>query len=345
MGKTQFDRLASRWRALWTRYPTFGWLRTWGVSGASICSGLATLLLFRRGVEYFPMVIGYLLLLWLVGVLLAGHRQRLARQAPRGVSMAIDYTVQTLLHGLLLFLLPVYYASTTLASGNVWFLLVLGAAAILTTMDPWYRAATGRFRWIESVLFGVGLFASLNVAFPLIGVASAMALLFSSVASVLALSPFFRRGPDAAWATALLRAGIGATVVAAGMWLIREWMPPVPLHLTRATFARTVEQLEPVDSIVRISREELRAWGRVFAYTAVAAPVGLREPVYHVWQRYGRTVAIMPSTTVQGGRPGGFRIHSWKADLGADPTGLWQVEVRTAGGQLVGRARLWVVDS
>ena len=343
--KRWIDRIASVWHALWARYPQFRWLRTWGVSAASICSGLATLLLFRRGIEYFPVVIGYLLLLWLVGVLLAERRQRLARQAPRGVSMAIDYTVQTLLHGLLLFLLPIYYASTTLTSGNVWFLLVLVAAAILTTIDPWYQAATGRLRWIESVLVGLGLFASLNVAFPLIGVASATALLLSSVASVLALVPVFRRGPDAAWVTALLRAGIGAAVIAAGLWLVREWMPPVPLHLTRATFARTVEQLEPVEPTVRISLEELRAWGRVFAYTAVAAPAGLREPVYHVWQRYGRTVAIMPSTTVQGGRLGGFRIHSWKADLGADPTGLWRVEVRTAGGQLVGRAQLWVVDS
>ena len=99
------------------------------------------------------MVIGYLLLLWLMGVLLAERRQRLVRQAPRGVSMAIEYTVQTLLHGLLLFLLPIYYASTTLTSGNAWFLLVLVAAAILTTMDPWYRAATGiGFRWLESIL-------------------------------------------------------------------------------------------------------------------------------------------------------------------------------------------------
>ena len=73
-------------------------------------------------------------------------------------------------------------------------------------------------------------------------------------------------------------------------------------------------------------------------------PAGLREPVYHTWQKNGRTVAIMPSTTLQGGRSGGFRVYSWKADLGADPTGVWQVEVRAAGGQLIGRAQLLVID-
>jgi|WetSurMetagenome_2_1015567.scaffolds.fasta_scaffold00967_3 hypothetical protein len=344
MSNKWVDRLAAAWHALWERYPSLRWLRTWGVSGVSICSGLTTLLLFRRGIEYFPLVIGYLLLLWLVGVLLAEHRKRLARQAPRAVSTAIDYTVQTLLHGLLLFLLPIYYASTTLISGNVWFLLVLVAAGVLTTIDPWYRTATERFRWVESVLVGLGLFSSLNVAFPLVGVASGTALLLSGSVSVLALSPVFRRGRDAAWATAVLRAGCGAVAIAIGLWLVREWMPPVPLHVTHATFARAVDQLEPVEPAVRISREALRAWGRVFAYTAVAAPAGLREPVYHTWQKNGRTVTIMPSTTLQGGRPGGFRVYSWKAELGADPAGLWQVEVRAAGGQLIGRAQLLVTD-
>jgi hypothetical protein len=344
MSETWADRMADAWHALWVRYPGLRWVRTWGVSVASICSGLGTLLLFRRGIEYFPLVIGYLLLLWLAGVLLAEHRQRLSRRGPRAVSTAIDYTVQTLLHGLLLFLVPIYYASTTLTSGNAWFLLVLVGAGILTTIDPWYQAATDHFRWVESALFGLALFSSLNVAFPLVGVASGTALLLSGSASVLALSPLFRRDPGAAWATAMLRAGCGAVAIAIGLWVVRAWMPPVPLHVTRATFARAVDQLEPVEPTVRISRETLRAWGRVFAYTAVAAPAGLREPVYHRWQRNGRTVAIMPSTTLQGGRPGGFRVYSWKADLGADPTGVWQVEVRAAGGQLIGRAQLLVID-
>ena len=135
MGKTLIDRFATRWHTLWVRYPAYGWLRDWGVSGASICSGLATLLLFRRGIEYFPMVIGYLLLLWLMGVLLAERRQRLVRQAPRGGGVG--------------------------GGQWLWFLLVLVAAAILTTLDPWYRAATGRFRWLESILVGLGLFAAL----------------------------------------------------------------------------------------------------------------------------------------------------------------------------------------
>jgi len=74
MGKTLINRFATRWHTLWVQYAAYGGLRTWGVFGASIGSGLAVLVLFRRGIEYFPVVIGYLPVLWLVGRLPAEHR-------------------------------------------------------------------------------------------------------------------------------------------------------------------------------------------------------------------------------------------------------------------------------
>jgi hypothetical protein len=227
---------------------------------------------FRRGVEYFPLFIGYLLLLWLAAVVFVGARQSLAGRAPRALSAAIDYTVQTLLHGLLLFLLPIYYASTTLGSGNVWFLMVLLAAATLTTIDPWYRAVIARAPWGEVGLFWVGLFASLNAAFPLIGVSSEWVLLLSGSLSVFALLPAVGRHLRVSRASALLRVTLAAALFGVGLWWAREWVPPVPLYLTRATFAKAIEQLEPVEPVARMSSEELRAWGRLVAFTPIAAP-------------------------------------------------------------------------
>ena len=312
------------------------------MSIASLVTGLVTILVFRRGVEYFPLFVGYLLLLWLAGVVFVGARQSLAGRAPRALSAAIDYTVQTLLHGLLLFLLPVYYASTTLSSGNIWFLTVLLAAAALTTIDPWYRAVIARAPWTEVGLFWVGLFASLNAALPLVGVSSEWVLLLSGSLSVLALLPAARQHLRISRASAVLRVTAGAALFGMCLWWAREWVPPVPLYLTRATFAKAIEQLEPVEPVARISSQELLAWGRVVAFTPIAAPSGLSEPIYHVWQKNGHTMGQMLLTTVRGGRRGGFRTYSWKADFGADPTGLWQVDVRTVHGQLVGRVRLLV---
>jgi hypothetical protein len=152
--------------------------------------------------------------------------------------------------------------------------------------------------------------------------------------------PAFGRHLRISKPAAALYATAAAAAVAAGLWWIREWIPPVPLHLARATFARAVDRLEPVEPVERLSAGELRAWGRLVAYTAIAAPSGLTEPVYHVWRKDGRPVAEMLLTTVRGGRPGGFRTFSWKTDFGADPSGVWSVDVNTVHGQLVGRVRL-----
>ena len=45
---------------------------------------------------------------------------------------------------------------------------------------------------------------------------------------------------------------------------------------------------------------------------------------------------------MQGGRPGGFRTYSRKADFPPDAQGRWTVDVVTASGQLIGRLRFRV---
>lgn len=335
-------RFRSAWDAFFERNPRLRWIRRWGISLASLVMGVATILAFRRGVEYFPLFIGYLLLLWLVGVVFAGARHGPAARAPRVLALAIDYTVQTLLHGLFLFLVPIYYASTTLTSGNVWLLSLLVAATTLTTIDPWYRAVVAHARWTQTCLFWLGLFASLNAALPLIRVAGEWVLVLSGSLSTLAIMPAFGRHLRISALAAALYATTAAVALALGLWWIRAWIPPVPLHLARATFARAVQQLEPMEPVARISGEEVREWGRVVAFTAIAAPSGLSEPVYHVWKKDGRTLGRMLVTTVRGGRAGGFRTYSWKSELGADPSGLWWVDVTTVHGQLIGRVRLLV---
>lgn len=331
-----------RWAALTARHPCLGWLERWGISAGSVTLGVVTLLVFRRGIEYFPWFVGYLIVLWLAGVVFAEVRQSLLARGRRLIAMVVDYTVQTLLHGLLLFLLPIYYASTTLTSVNVCFLILLAGAALLTAIDPWYRAIIVRFRGAEILLFGLGLFASLNAAVPLLEVQSASAPVLSGIVSLLALAPIFRGGPDPSWRGTLLGAGIWGMLVVLLLGPLRTWIPPVPLHLTTATFARSVIEFEPSRPVSRVSAGELKRWGEVVAFTAVAAPAGLREPIYHVWRRNGVVVDRIPLSPVRGGRPGGFRTYSRKIGLGQHPEGSWTVDVVTANDQLIGRIRLAV---
>jgi hypothetical protein len=326
---------------------TLDWLRRWGISFASLLSGLATLFVFRRELPHVRWIVGYLLLLWLLFAVMIELRQSMETRAGRLVVTAADYTIQTLYHGVLLFLLPAYYASATIGSLNTIFLALLVALVLLATFDPWYQALVPRHPWLGLVFLVVSVFAALNVALPLVGASPYPALLLSAWSAVVALTPAVHaailnrlrrsRWRLVSWIAALAltaTAGVGAAALA---HLVRAAIPPAPMALARATLARSVKDFEPIDPLsgpIRVQDLEL---GGVVAYTAVYAPAGLRQPIAHVWRHEGRVVDVVPLSPVHGGRRQGFRTYSKKLGFPADPTGRWSVEVVTTSGQLIGR--------
>jgi hypothetical protein len=323
-----------------------GWLRRWGISVASFVGGLSTLFVFRRGLPHVAWIVGYLLLMWLLVTVLVQVRDTLAasdKRAHRLVLTATEYTVQTLYHAVLLFLLPAYWAATTLGSLNVLFLLLLTALALLTTFDPWYGALVRPRPWIGYVFFAVSTFGALNLALPLVGMAPFAALLIAAWLSVVGLTPAVRRARRWRWTTALLVTMIAgfAVAAAAGRWCVA--IPPAPMFLAGAELGWTVgtlDSLEPVAGAIRVA--DLHERGLV-ARTAIYAPAGLRQPVEHVWRRDGEIVNVVRLTPVQGGRRDGFRTFSRKTAFPADSIGRWRVDVTTEAGQLIGQLRFRVV--
>jgi uncharacterized protein DUF5924/DUF2914 family protein len=322
------------------------WLRRWGISIASFVGGLLTLFVFRRGLPHVAWIVGYLLLLWLLVTVLVQVRDTLAgsdKRAHRLVLTATEYTVQTLYHAVLLFLLPAYWAATTLGSPNVVLLLLLAALALLATFDPWYRAIVRPRPWVGSVFFVVSTFGALNLALPLVGMPPFAALLIAAWLSIVGLTPAVSRARRWHWTTGLLVTMIAgfAVAAAAGRWC--AVIPPAPLFLANAELGWTVgtlESLEPVAGAIRAA--DLHERGLV-ARTAIYAPAGLRQQVEHVWRREGRVVNVVRLTPVQGGRRDGFRTFSRKTAFPADSVGRWRVDVTTESGQLIGRLRFRVV--
>ena len=337
--------LADHWRRLADRHHWLRWAEKWGVSVASLTLGLLTLLVFRRGLPHVGLIVGYLLLLWLIFVVFTELRSPLEARGQRFVLSAADYTIQTLYHNLLLFVLPAYYASTTFSSVNAWFFLAVVAGALVTAVDPWYRVVVHPRRWLTHVLLAFSMFATLNVALPLVGIPPVVALLASAVLSAVALAPAFRKGGIISWRGAWLRAGLFGIVAVASLWWLRSAIPPAPLQLARATIARAVENLEPVDPVPgMVSAQVMREWGGLVAYTAVYAPAGLRQPIVHMWRKDGIPVTTVPLSPILGGRAEGFRTYSRKSDFMANPEGRWTVDVVTASGQLIGRVRFRITD-
>ena len=320
------------------------WVKRWGISVFSLGLGLATLFVFRRGLPHVGWIVGYLLLLVLLVAAVTELRQPLERRGRRRILSAADYAIQSLYHGLLLFVLPAYWASATLDSLNVLFLACVVAGALVTAVDPWYAAVVRPRRWLNQALLAFSIFAALNVALPLLGIRPILALEGAAALTAVAMMPVFRERGAATWRHAYAmsrgaRAGRDGRPSGFG----RAAVPPAPLFVARATAARSVTMLEPVEPIESpIPAQTVADWGGIAAYTAVYAPAGLRQPIEHVWWKDGRLLGHLPLSPVRGGRKEGFRTYSRKTDLKPPYAGRYRVDVVTASGQLIGRFRFTV---
>lgn len=321
---------------------TLAFLRVWGVSIASAIGGLLTLFVFRRGLPHVSLIVGYVLLLWILVAVLIQARDALAaseRRTHRVMLTATEYTVQTLYHGVLLFLLPAYYAATTFTSYNAFFLLLLVALTLLATVDPWYRVVVHPRPWMGYVFFVVSLFGALNLALPLVYIPPAWALLSSAWLATVAMTPAVCRARGWSWPLGFSVTALVGFAVAAGVVYVRVAIPPAPLFLADSRIAwdvGTVHSLEPPSPIPETA---LRGQGLV-AHTAIYAPAGLRTPVQHVWRQNGVIINVIP-LTVEGGRQEGYRTFSRKHAFPENAAGRWTVDVMTRG-QLIGRLRFRV---
>ena len=315
------------------------WLRRWGISFASLGGGLLTLFVFRRGLPHVAWIIGYLLLLWLLFGVVTQMRE------PRYpiVATAVGYTVQSLYHGLLLFVLPAYYAAATLTSVNVLFVVLLVALVVLATFDPWYSALVHPRPWLGGAFFVISIFAALNVALPLLGIRPYVALLLSAWAAVVAVTPAVRAALAWPWASAALGTSVVGLVAAVIVSTMCIAIPPAPLFVARARleWIMSADNASPLVSHV-IRANELHQRG-LTAYTAIYAPAGLRQPVVHVWRQDGQVRDIVSFEAVAGGRREGYRTWSRKSSFPADPLGRWSVDVMTTSGQLIGRLTFRVI--
>jgi hypothetical protein len=339
---SRWARLLAWWRSD-RRVRAWRWLRRWGISVASFAFGCLSLLVFRRGLPRVSIIIGYLLLVWLLFMLVTLIRRPEPSRARRLVVTATEYTMQTLFHGLLLFSLPAYYASATLTSVNVAFVLVILALALLATFDPWYQAIVEPHPWMQYVFLVVSTFAALALALPLIRVPRYASLLLSAWIAVFALAPAIRRARDWRARDAVGAAAVTGLIAMATVGVFPSFIPPAPLSLSRAVLAWSMSGLEPSAPLgSRISAAELQAVGGLVAYTAIYAPQGVRQGVEHVWRHKGVVQARLPLATVEGGRREGFRTFSRKTLFPPDPRGRWTVDVMTTSGQLIGRLRFTV---
>ena len=220
-------------------------------------------------------------------------------------------------------------------------LTLLGAAALVAIVDPLYYKWLARRRWLYLSYHTLTLFAVLLVALPLIvhlttaqsyrlALGAALVIALPSLGSSLHIQGLWR------WATlAGLIAALGA-----GAWLTRPWVPPATLWLTQVAVTEQLQERNPGRSLKQVSVAQLQQAG-LYAYTAISAPRGLNERIYHVWKLDGVEMDRI-ALDIHGGRKAGYRAWTHKRNFPAQAAGDWQVQVVTEAGQQIGVLRFRV---
>ncbi|MGE4340312.1 MAG: DUF5924 family protein, partial [Pigmentiphaga sp.] len=211
-------------------------------------------------------------------------------------------------------------------------------------IDPWYYKWLGARRWLFMSYHTFALFVVLLAALPLIlriptgrsyalALAIAVLLAYPTVRGVVKVQSRWRQA-----VVLLVLAGVAWLG-----WLGRHWVPPATLWLTESAVTRQIDILdrEPGAALQRITAADLRQGG-LAAFTAVHAPLGLRERIYHVWLHQGQEVDRI-ELDIRGGREEGYRAWSHKTNFPDESTGRWQVRVMTDTGQMIGTLRFEVL--
>ncbi|WP_248799769.1 DUF5924 family protein [Pseudomonas sp. MWU13-2105] len=324
--------------ALMKRYP--------GVIAAfGFCSGIASFILVDRQQDSASWIAVILLVSWLWLMLENVLTQFFSRVFKHDIpEPLLRYATQMIHQQSLSFVLPFFFITTTWNSSQLLFTGLLGAAALVSIIDPLYYNWLSPRRWLLLALHTLTLFAALLTALPIIlhlttpqsyQLALGTALLLSIPSLAVSL-------PLRSWRGWWMLIGVSLAIGGAG-WFLRSWVPPATLWMTEVAVTTELQDRTPGEGLDQVSTRQVRKDG-LYAYTAINAPRGLDERIYHVWQFNGREVDRI-ALDIHGGRKEGYRAWSHKQNFPADPTGDWQVRVLTEGGQMLGVLRFKVTDA
>jgi hypothetical protein len=313
----------------------------WLHSLYALALGVGFIWLGKQNFAFLRVAVFHLLFIWLSSLMLPKllqHPRVPARWAPR-LKWVVNYLNKNLYQQMLFFVLPIYYASATPWSRNAAFVILVGLSAVLSTVDVLYDRHLSVKRQMTAAFFAFNLFALVNVMLPILW--SVSNTLTTRIGAILAFVGFLTLGYPAAQSRAL-RIGAAAAVGILILVLVeagRPLIPPAPLRLASAEFGRDFEKTS-LQIVSPLTQVEPASPARIYALTAVKAPLGLRERLQHRWRQNGKLICASPFHDIIGGREEGFRFWTSCVFPSVTRGALLRVDLETEGGQLIGRAVL-----
>jgi hypothetical protein len=314
----------------------------WLLPVTSFIAGWIGFVMVRRGADWARLVAMLALLGWPWLLIEPVVRRLLEQRRRRLGTFVVNYVSQSLQQELLFFSLPFVIGATQSDLGQIAFAGFVGAAALVSTIDPLYerwiakRAARRLLfhaycSWIAAlVVLPMVLLVPLEQALPMSLATVVVWLVLTFPLSWRSLRTWRAR---TAWIASVI-------VVPIVVWELRAQVPAAGLAVTRARITQSLQGLDPGPAVDTIERSALDQG--VIAYAVIRAPAGLTQTVIFEWH-HNRESEQIPEK-IHGGSATGWRAYSRKMVFPADATGSWTVDLVTPQGQLLKRLRFDIVD-
>jgi hypothetical protein len=327
----------------------------WLHSAYAFLLGVGVVVFASEGFAHARWLAVSLGLTWLLVVLLfrvfASGNQLRAFEATDTMTRwrfyVMTYALKNFYQAMLFFLLPFYWKSTTLGSPNAWFVLLLGACAVLSTLDIVFDRVLMRWRALASTFHGITLFGCLNLVVP--ALFPDTRTLYSLLAAAgITVVGFWTLHVTVRALRKRIYIGVFAANVCAALGLAyaaRAAIPPVPMYLSSAAVGP--KQLADGRLAMEVTILHPSVIQELVAVTDVVVPGGKGDRLRHRWLREGREVQRSSEEISRiDGPPGVVRLRSSLTadDLPPNLVGTWSVDVETEDGQLVGRAVFRVAE-
>jgi hypothetical protein len=314
----------------------------WLLPLTSFIAGWIGFAMVRRGADWARLVAMLALLGWPWLLIEPVVRRLLDRRRRRLGTFVVNFVSQSLQQELLFFSLPFVIGATQSDVGQIAFAGFVGAAAVVSTIDPLYerliakRAARRLLfhaycSWIAAlVVLPMVLLVPLEKALPMSLATVVVWLVLTFPLSWHSLRNWRAR---TAWLASVI-------VVPIVVWELRAQVPAAGLAVTRARITQSINGLDPgpgVDSIARSALDQ-----GVVAFAVIRAPAGLTQTVIFEWHHNRETERIPEE--IHGGSTSGWRAFSRKQSFPDDVLGAWTVDLLTPQGQLLKRLRFNIVD-
>ncbi len=313
----------------------------WLHSAYALLLGVGIMWLGARNYNFLRVTVLHVGFIWLSSLYLPRllNRPWLAPRWAERLRLLVNFFNKNLYQQVLFFILPIYYGSATLSSGNLFFVLLLALSALMSTLDVVYDRHVSVRRGLTALFFAFNLFALINVMLPVLwsignNWATRLSALLAALGYATILRPF---AESKKWQRGF--AAAVAVVLVVLVELARPLIPPAPLRLVAAEFGS--EYLADTKAVAPVLSEvETGPARRLHVLTPIKAPLGLRETVQHRWYKNGKLVWASPFIQVTGGREQGFRLWTNYLFDVIEPGAALRVDAVTEGGQLIGRVRV-----